>query len=100
MKHEPKAAFANGKDSALTLLEAMATAKSAIAQMTDLPVDSVAHCTRGENLNWDVTVDVIESRARMGDNDLLATYRVEIGPKGDMESFSRLRRYHREDRDA
>ena len=31
-------------------------------------------------------LDVVESFARMGDNDLLATYEVEIGPSGEMQT--------------
>lgn len=101
MKHNVKEAFeSDAPKSGLTILQAIAQAKETISTMTNLPIDSVVHCSRGENLNWGISVDVVESYARMGDNDLLATYEVQIGPGGDMQTFSRLRRYHREDRDA
>ncbi|MEL6620754.1 MAG: gas vesicle protein GvpO [Pseudomonadota bacterium] len=101
MKQEPKGQFVEPSgDPGITILQAITQAKDTIIAMTGLHIDSVAQCRRSENLNWAISVDVIESAARMGDNDLLATYEVEITPTGDMQSFSRTRRYHREDRDA
>jgi hypothetical protein len=44
-----------------------------------------------------VEVEVIESHARMGDNDLLAAYDVRVGEAGEVRGFRRLRRYFRED---
>ena len=101
MKHQPKAQFGK-KDgtSGLTILQAIAHAKEAVTTMTGLTIDSVVHCARGEDLNWAVSVDVVESFARMGDNDLLATYEVAIAPSGEMQSFARIKRYHREDRES
>lgn len=102
MKHEPTSTF--GEDTppgpAITIMQAIGQAKEAISSMTGQPIDSVVHCARGDNLNWRVSLDVVESFARMGDNDLLATYEVQIGHSGEMQTFSRLRRYHREDRDS
>lgn len=101
MKHHPKEQFAkDDPGSGLTILQAIDQAKEAVAAMTGLTVDSVVHCSRSDDLNWGVSVDVVESFARMGDNDLLATYELSIGPSGDMLSYSRIRRYHREDRDS
>ena len=100
MKHELKGQFADEETGSLTIMQAIAQAKETIATMTGLPVDSVVHCARAENLNWGISIDVVESYARMGDNDLLATYEVEIGSNGEMQTFSRIRRYHREERDG
>ena len=102
MKHQPKAQFAGDKDDtpALGMMEAIAEAKTAVTGMTGLEVDSVVSCTRGEDLHWSICVDVIESVARMGDNDLLATYEVQISAGSELLNFARKRRYHREDRDA
>lgn len=102
MKHQAKAQF-NGADDgapALSMMDAIAEAKTAVADMTGLEVDSVVSCGRGADLNWHVSVDVIESLARMGDNDLLATYEVQIGAGLELLNFARLRRYHREDRES
>ena len=101
MKQEPKWQFVDEAPApSMTIMQAIAQARETIAAMTGLPIDSVVQCKRSENLNWGIAVDVVESPARMGDNDLLATYEVEITAGGDMQSFSRIRRYHREDRDG
>lgn len=83
-----------------TMMDAIAQAKVAIAAMTLLPIDSISQCTKGATDTWTITVDVIESPARMGDNDLIASYAVEIGYDGELIAFSRTRRYHREDRES
>ena len=100
MKHEPKSQFADEDPGGLTIMQVIAQARETIGTMTGLPVDSVVHCGRADNLNWSISIDVVESYARMGDNDLLATYQLEIGPNGDMQTFSRTRRYHRQERDG
>lgn len=101
MKQEPKRQFAKqGDDPGLPMMKIISQAKATVAEMTGLPIDAIVQCQRVENLNWGVSVDVIEAPARIGDNDLLATYCVEMTPAGDMQAFSRTRRYHREDRDA
>lgn len=102
MKHEANVQFktAQRDGDAPTMLEAIAAAKSAVGTMTGHAIDSIVECARQDEVGWSVSVDVIESHARMGDNDLLATYQVEIGANGELAGFSRLRRYHREDRDG
>lgn len=102
MKHEAKTQF-KGPPSAgegLSMMDAIGLARSAIVSMTGLDVDAVVHCARSETegASWAITLDVLESRARMGDNDLLSAYEVQFGPTGDLVHFERLRRYHREDR--
>ena len=47
-----------------------------------------------------MVVDLVESVARMGENDLLAAYEVTIGVDGELKHFTRLRRYRREDMEA
>ena len=42
-------------------------------------------------------VDVIESAARLGDNDLVAAFEVRIDQHGEVLSCSRTRRYRREE---
>jgi hypothetical protein len=59
-------------------------------------IDGVAACELGDDGFWRVEVEVVESRARMGDNDLLAAYDVRLGEAGEVRGFRRLRRYFRE----
>jgi hypothetical protein len=44
---------------------------------------------------WRVTVDVVEDRRIPSTTDLLATYRVELDPDGELLSYQRVRRYSR-----
>lgn len=46
-----------------------------------------------------VKIDVIEALARMGDNDLLATFEIEMDCDGESLRIERIGRYRREDRD-
>ncbi len=81
---------------ALTLVEAMSLARRSVALFTELKVDSVATCERGEE-GWRVVVDVVEAAARMGDNDLLASYEVIIADAGEVRRYGRVGRYRRDD---
>lgn len=101
MKHTPKTQFDRPTPGTasppLSMPAVIREAKSLVADMTGLVPDSIAQCQKAEDGSWTVVVDVIESPARMGDNDLLAAYQVHFGAGGDMTAFERLRRYHRED---
>jgi hypothetical protein len=99
MKHETTAAFAGQQPARLPMMEAVGLAKAAVASMTVLDFDSIGACEKRADGGWTIAVDVIESVARMGDNDLLATYSVQIDAEGDLVNLTRTRRYHREDRD-
>ena len=78
------------------MIEAMSAARRSAALVLDLPVDAVASCVRAEE-GWQVVLDVIESAARMGDNDLLATYELRLSAGGEVTGFNRTGRYHRDD---
>ena len=83
----------------LSMMDAIVQAKTAVATMTVLQFDQIARCERQPDGGWVVVIDVVESVARMGDNDLLASYEVRIDPEGEPLNVTRTRRYHREDRD-
>jgi len=102
MKHEENVQFKTAQmdGGEPNMLDAIVAAKSAVSSMTGQPVDSVVECTWLEESGWSVSIDVVESHARLGDNDLLATYQVEIDSNAELTRFSRLRRYHREDREG
>ncbi|MEM7520420.1 MAG: gas vesicle protein GvpO [Pseudomonadota bacterium] len=89
---DPKA-----KGKALSMPDAIAKARLAMGAITSAPVDAVRSCTRGENDVWTATVEVIESPARLGDNDLISAYEMKIDGGGDLLEFQRVGRYHRED---
>lgn len=79
----------------MTLLEVIARAREAVKLLTALPIDQVVQSDKVAD-GWRVQVDVIEVRARMGDNDLLATYEVTLDGTGELVGFKRTNRYNRE----
>lgn len=83
----------------LSMMDAIVQAKTAVATMTVLQFDQIARCERQPDGGWTVVIDVVESVARMGDNDLLASYEVRIDAEGEPVNVARTRRYYREDRD-
>ncbi|MEM9726215.1 MAG: gas vesicle protein GvpO [Pseudomonadota bacterium] len=58
------------------------------------PIDAVAACERAGD-EWRVIVDVIESHARLGDDDLLAVYELTLSDAGDLNAYRRLGRRRR-----
>lgn len=92
----PGAKPASAGPARITLVEAIRAARDAVAEFTNLPVDAVSACTPREG-SWLAEVDVIESPARLGDNDMLATYKVTIDPNGALAGFERIARYNRTD---
>jgi hypothetical protein len=77
--------------------EAIEAARRTMGATGHAEIDGVAACELGDDGIWRVEVEVIESHARMGDNDLIAAYDVRVGDAGEVRSFRRLRRYFRED---
>lgn len=98
MEHSPAAAFKSvqGERSA-SMSDVLAVARRSVAGIADLPVDAVSHCEKREDGIWRIVVDVVESPARLGDNDLLAAFEVHIDPQGELLYCSRIGRYRRED---
>ncbi len=82
----------------LSMMRAMEMARSHMAGISPQPIDGIASAERA-GTGWTMVVEVVESPARMGDNDLLAAFQLDIGGDGDLAGFRRLRRYHREDRE-
>jgi hypothetical protein len=81
----------------VALVEAIAIARRCTEDLTSLPVDGISASGRhGEN-GWRVVVEVIESPARLGDNDLISKHEVLLSGDGELTGFSRIGRYHRED---
>lgn len=97
MQHNP-ATFSSDRDrGAPGMPEAVAIARRTVHGITELPIDAVSHCQRQDDQTWNVVVDVIESAARLGDNDLVAAFEVRIDQHGEVLSCSRTRRYRREE---
>jgi hypothetical protein len=81
----------------LNMAGAIKRARDEISVLTGLEIDAVSRAERSEDNGWSIVIDLIESVARMGDNDLLSTYQMELSTSGEVMGISRLHRYHRED---
>lgn len=99
MEHSPASSF-EGEKRAPNLGEAVSIARRSVAGMIDLPIDSVAHVEKQPDGTWRIFIDLIESTARMGDNDLLATFELHIDVTGEMTFCTRQRRYRREEKEG
>ena len=82
---------------ALSMLEVIAQARRAFAGLNGSKIDAVAQCAADEDGSWRVVIDVIESPAKLGKNDLLCAYEIRVAPQGRIAGFQRLGRYHREE---
>lgn len=70
------------------------TARHSLAEVVEQPIDAVASCeAAGEE--WRVVIEVIESRARLGDDDLLTVYELRLSAEGALIAYRRLGRRRR-----
>jgi hypothetical protein len=75
-------------------LQIALAARDVVKSITAKEPEVVSRCER-QDPNWKVMVEVIETKARIDDNDLLASYEVEIDPFGELVGYERVRRYKR-----
>lgn len=80
----------------IDVLTAAKTARALLSELTDQTIDAVSKVERGAE-GWTVEIDVLESRARIGDDDLLTAYAIELSADGAFLSYRRLRRRRRFD---
>ncbi|MEL7349236.1 MAG: gas vesicle protein GvpO [Pseudomonadota bacterium] len=78
---------------------AVQAARQAAAALTGLEVDMVAGCA-AHDTGWRIVLDMIETKARVGRNDLISSYELIIDEAGAPIAFTRIARRFREDRQA
>ena len=83
----------------MTTLKVTLAAKAAVQEISTFKADAVTRCEQREG-GWYVVVDVLESKARVGDNDLISTYELIMDSTAEVTAYKRLRRYYRTDRSA
>ena len=94
---QPKAnVFRQSKGAGPSMPEVIKRARAAMAEINDHPIDQVIRCDRTEE-GWIVVVEVIESPARMGENDFLAAFSLALDASGALMGVDRIGRYRRED---
>jgi hypothetical protein len=94
---ETHAAWSRDAIGPVALLEAIAIARRCTGEMTGLPIDGISASGPYGEGGWRIVVEVIESAARLGDNDLISMHEVLLTDQGELTGFSRIGRYHRED---
>lgn len=101
MQHSPTDTFISQRGpTGPGLKDAIAIARRSVTGITEQKIDAVASCEKQDGGTWHVVLDVVDSHARLGDNDLLASFEVHIDSSGEVTYCARTRRYRREDRDA
>lgn len=100
VEHSNKSQFGESGEVVLTLPDVIGKARMSVSAITSAPLDAVRSCCLGSDDQWIATVEVIESHARLGDNDLLSAYALTIDPSGNLVSFERVGRYYREERES
>ncbi|MEL6207372.1 MAG: gas vesicle protein GvpO [Pseudomonadota bacterium] len=81
----------------LHFADALALARRTVEEVTGLPIDGIADSGADQSGGWRIVVEVIESPARIGENDLLAAHEVRLSADGAVTGFARRSRYRREE---
>ncbi|MDW8804938.1 gas vesicle protein [Streptomyces scabiei] len=75
-------------------MQVLRHARTQLAELTGMAPESVSSFEQTEG-GWTLEVEVLEI-ARVPDTmSLLASYRVELGPRGELTGYRRVRRYER-----
>jgi hypothetical protein len=75
--------------------EAARRAADGLAELVRHRLEGVSAVCRGEDDGWTVDVDVLELARIPDTTSLLATYRVELDPAGELLRYRRIARYRR-----
>jgi hypothetical protein len=78
----------------MTGTRAAAEAARQLHELTGKEAEGVVGLERGED-GWTVQVEVLELRRIPNTTDVLAVYEVKVDQDGDLEGYTRLRRYVR-----
>jgi len=78
----------------MNTIEATTKARELIMAVLNKQADTVSGCEKKEGA-WQVTLEVVETKAQIADNDLIASYQVDIDAKGEVTGYTRLTRYQR-----
>jgi hypothetical protein len=78
----------------MRMIEIAAKARDAAALLTGLKVDVVAKVEAREG-GWAALVDMVEAKARAGENDLISTYELIFDAAGEVTGYQRVGRAYR-----
>jgi hypothetical protein len=66
-----------------------------VAQLTGRPIEGVNGLERNGDDGWVVTLEVVELRRVPDSTDVLGSYAVQVDERGELEGYTRTRRYYR-----
>jgi hypothetical protein len=78
----------------MRMIEIAAKARDDAALLTGLKVDVVSKVEARE-AGWSALVDMVEAKARAGENDLISTYELLYDAKGEITGYQRVARAYR-----
>jgi Gas vesicle synthesis protein GvpO len=78
----------------MRMIEIAEKARDAAALLTGLKVDVVSKVEHRDG-NWVALVDMVEAKARAGENDLISTYEVVLDATGEVTGYQRVARAYR-----
>ena len=66
-----------------------------VAMLTGRPIEGVNGLERNGDDGWVVTLEVVELRRVPDSTDVLGSYAVQVDERGELEGYTRTRRYYR-----
>ena len=75
-------------------IEALTAGRTAIEAITGKPPEHTSRCAAAES-GWELQFEVLETRGRLADNDIIASYVLQLDENGDLLGYERTRRYSR-----
>ncbi|MEO0496866.1 MAG: gas vesicle protein GvpO [Pseudomonadota bacterium] len=78
----------------MNTLQATQMARETLATILGVTVETIASCRKRDG-GWTVELEVVETKARIADNDLIAIYQVDLDTDGDVTGYTRSGRYQR-----
>ncbi|WP_367319871.1 gas vesicle protein [Streptomyces sp. HUAS ZL42] len=79
--------------------ELLRNARSQLTELTGMTAESVSSFERTE-IGWTLEIEVLELERVPDTMSLLASYRVDLDPDGQLTGYRRIRRYERGRADA
>jgi len=78
----------------MNVMEISAAARECVTTISGRRPEAVSRCERNDG-GWQVTVELIDTKARLADNDIMATYQLMFDGEGELLGYERTRRYIR-----
>ncbi|MFE9533448.1 gas vesicle protein [Streptomyces sp. NPDC006691] len=88
------AAKSREDDALPSAMEVLRGARAQLSELIGMPAESVSSFERSEE-GWQLRIEVLELSRVPDTMSLLASYEVELDPRGELTGYRRLRRYER-----